>query len=128
MTEIQSLGNIDIQVLTKEFVNIQTDEIIVTNERISHIKERHPNDYERFCSYIPEMISNPDYIIEANKPNTGVILKEIEEHGEKFKLVLRIKVQGDPDEYKNSIMTFWHIGETTWKKSLKNKKILYKRE
>ena len=128
MTEIQSLGNIDIQVLTKEFVKIQTDEIIVTNERISHIKERHPNDYERFCSYIPEMISNPDYIIEANKPNTGVILKEIEEHGEKFKLVLRIKVQGDPDEYKNSIMTFWHIGETTWKKSLKNKKILYKRE
>ena len=128
MTEIQSLGNIDIQVLTKEFVKIQTDEIIVTNERISHIKERHPNDYERFCSYIPEMISNPDYIIEANKPNTGVILKEIEEHGEKFKLVLRIKVQGDPDEYKNSIMTFWHIGETTWKKSLKNKKVLYKRE
>ena len=110
MTEIQSLGNIDIQVLTKEFVKIQTDEIIVTNERISHIKERHPNDYERFCSYIPEMISNPDYIIEANKPNTGVILKEIEEHGEKFKLVLRIKVQGDPDDYKNSIMTFWHIG------------------
>ena len=32
MTEIQSLGNIDIQVLTKEFVKIQTDEIIVTNE------------------------------------------------------------------------------------------------
>ena len=45
MTEIQSLGNIDIQVLTKEFVKIQTDEIIVTNERISHIKERHPEDY-----------------------------------------------------------------------------------
>ena len=58
----------------------------------------------------------------------SIILKEIEEHGEKFKLVLRIKVQGDPDEYKNSIMTFWHIGETTWKKSLKNKKVLYKRE
>ena len=48
MTEIQSLGNIDIQVLTKEFVKIQTDEIIVTNERISHIKERHPEDYKRF--------------------------------------------------------------------------------
>lgn len=83
---------------------------------------------KRFYSYIPEIISNPDYIIEANKPNTAVVLKEIEERGEKFKLVLRIKVQGDPEEYKNSIMTFWHIGETTWRKTLKNKTILYKKE
>ncbi len=68
------------------------------------------------------------YIIEANKSNTAVILKEIEEQGEKFKLVLRLKVESDPAEYKNSIMTFWYIGDTTWRKSLKNKKILYKRE
>ena len=122
------VGKIDQEIYQCITNDIVTDEVVITDERIEHIKERHPNDYERFCSYIPEMISNPDYIIEANKPNTGVILKEIEEHGEKFKLVLRIKVQGDPDEYKNSIMTFWHIGETTWKKSLKNKKVLYKRE
>ena len=107
------VGKIDQEIYQCITNDIVTDEVIITDERIEHIKERHPNDYERFCSYIPEMISNPDYIIEANKPNTGVILKEIEEHGEKFKLVLRIKVQGDPDEYKNSIMTFWHIGETT---------------
>ena len=111
------VGKIDQEIYQCITNDIVTDEVIITDERIEHIKERHPNDYERFCSYIPEMISNP-----------GVILKEIEEHGEKFKLVLRIKVQGDPDEYKNSIMTFWHIGETTWKKSLKNKKVLYKRE
>lgn len=126
--QVHSVGKIDRNIYKCITADIVTDEVIITDERIGHIKERHPNDYERFCSYIPEIIANPDYIIEANKPNTGVILKEIEEHGEKFKLVLRIKVEGDPDEYKNSIMTFWHIGETTWKKSLKNKKVLYKRE
>ena len=126
--QVHSVGKIDRDIYKCITDDIVTDEVIITDERIGHIKERHPNDYERFCSYIPEIISHPDYIIEANKPNTGVILKEIEEHGEKFKLVLRIKVEGDPDEYKNSIMTFWHIGETTWKKSLKNKKVLYKRE
>lgn len=126
--QVHSVGKIDRDIYKCITKDIVTDEVIITDERIEHIKERHPNDYERFYSYIPEIISNPDYIIEANKPNTAVVLKEIEERGEKFKLVLRIKVQGDPEEYKNSIMTFWHIGETTWRKTLKNKTILYKKE
>ena len=37
-------------------------------------------------------IKNPDYIIEANKENTGILLKEVEENVEKFKLVLRIAI------------------------------------
>ena len=126
--QVHSVGKIDRDIYKCITKDIVTDEVIITDERIEHIKERHPNDYERFYSYIPEIISNPDYIIEANKPNTAVVLKEIEERGEKFKLVLRIKVQGDPEEYKNSIMTFWHKGETTWRKTLKNKTILYKKE
>lgn len=126
--EVHSVGKIDRDIYKCITEEIVTDEVIITDERIQHIKERHPNDYERFYSYIPEIINDPDFIIEANKPNTAVILKEIEERGEKFKLVLRIKVQGDPEEYKNSIMTFWHIGETTWRKTLKNKTVLYKKE
>ncbi len=126
--EVHSVGKIDRDIYKCITEDIVTDEVIITDERIQHIKERHPNDYERFYSYIPEIINDPDFIIEANKPNTAVVLKEIEERGEKFKLVLRIKVQGDPEEYKNSIMTFWHIGETTWRKTLKNKTVLYKKE
>lgn len=30
--------------------DITTDEVIITDERIMHIKERHPSDYERFSS------------------------------------------------------------------------------
>ena len=108
--------------------DITTDEVILTDERIIHIKERHPNDYERFMGYMPEIIADPDYIIAANKANTAVILKEIEDAGEKFKLILRLKVKEDPVGYKNSVLSFWHIGDTTWKKSVKNKTILYKRE
>ena len=126
--DVHIVGKFDKNIYKCITEDIVTDEVIITDERIQHIKERHPNDYERFYSYIPEIIENPDYIIEANKSNTAVILKEIEEQGEKFKLVLRLKVESDPAEYKNSVMTFWHIGDTTWRKSLKNKKILYKRE
>lgn len=128
VADVHTVGRIERKIYTCITEDIMTDEVIITDERIGHIKERHPNDYERFCSYIPQIIQNPDYIIEANKDNTGVLLKEIEERGEKFKLVLRIAVKSDPGEYKNSVISFWHIGDTTWRKTLKNKKILYKRE
>lgn len=124
--DVQLVGKIDKNVYKCVTDEIITDEVIITEERIQHIIDGHPDDYERFCSYIPTIISSPDYIIEANKENTAVILKEIEENGEKFKLILRMAVKTDPSNYKNSIISFWHIGEKTWKKTLKNKKILYK--
>lgn len=107
---------------------IVTDEVIITEERIEHIRERHPNDYERYCAYIPEIIREPDYIIGANKASTAVVMREIEENGEKFKLILRLKVENDPADYKNSVISFWKIGDTTWRKLVKNKPVLYKRE
>ncbi len=125
---MHNVGKLDKDLYSCITQNIMSDEVIITEERITHIKERHPGDYERYVQYIPEIINNPDYIIEANKVNTAVVLKEFVDNGEKFKLVLRIKVEQDPIEYKNSILTFWKIGDTTWKKALKNKTILYKNE
>lgn len=122
------MGKIDKNIYKCITEDMVTDEVIITDERIAHIKEHHPDDYERFYSYIPEILKNPDYIVEANKDNTGVLLKEVETDGEKFKLVLRLAVKNDPEGYKNSIISFWHIGDTTWRKTLKNKNILYKRE
>ncbi len=126
-SDVHYVGKLDKNIYRCITEDITTDEVIITEERIQHIQERHPNDWERFMKYIPQIVADPDYIIEANKPNAAVILKEIEAGGEKFKLILRLKAKSDPVEYKNSVMSFWHIGDTTWKKSLKNKKILYKK-
>ena len=124
---LQTVGRIDRDKYRCITDNITTDEVIITKERIQHIRDRHPGDYERFLGYMSEIIADPDYIIEANKANTAVILKEIEENGEKFKLILRLKVEHDPAEYQNSVISFWHIGETTWRKTIKNKKVLYRK-
>ena len=125
---VQIVGKINIATYRCVSAEIVTDEVVMTEERIEHIRKQHPNDYERFCTYIPRMIAEPDYIVQANKANTAVILKEIEENGEKFKLILRIKMQHDPADYLNSVLSFSHLGDTTWRKTLKNKKILYKAE
>ena len=110
------IGKIDKKIYRCVTNDIRTDEVIITDERIMHIKERHPNDYEKYFEYMRLIIEQPDYIIEANKRNTAVVLKEINTNNEKFKLILRIVMKNDPKEYKNSIISFWKIGNTTWKK------------
>ena len=107
--------------------DIQSGDVIITDERIEHIKDHHPNDYETFIGYIPQIIESPDYIVASPKPHTAVVLKMIEENGEKFKVILRLRVEDDPAHYKHSIISFWRIGDTTWRKTLKNKVILYSR-
>ena len=128
VSEVHTIGKIDRAIYSCITRDIVTDEVIITDERIQHVKERHPNDFERYRSYLKQIIETPDYIIEANKPNTGVLLKEFIESGEKFKLILRLAIKSDPDKYKNSVVSFWKIGETTWRKVLKNKVILYSKQ
>lgn len=122
------VGEIDIEIYKCITSDITTDEVIITDKQIEHIKERHPNDYERFGQCFEEIVKYPDFIIEANKPNTALILKEIEYNNEKFKTVLRLATSSDNSEYKNSIITFMKIDEREWKRILKNKKVLYKSE
>lgn len=125
---VHSVGKINKDIYKCITEDIVTDEVIITDERIQHIKDRHPNDYERFCAYIPEIVQNPDYIIKANKPNTATVLKEINDNGEKFQLILRVLTSTDKPEFKNSVITFLKINERTWNKYLRNKEILYKKE
>lgn len=108
--------------------DIVTDDVIITENQIKHIQDRHPNDYERFSIYFGEIVANPDFIIRGNKPNTALILKEIEIENELFKTVLRLVTSNDDPNYKNSIITFMKIDEKEWKRLLRNKKILYKKE
>ena len=110
--------------------DIRTDEVIITDERIKHIQERHPNDYERFSRYLSEIIQNPDYIIRDERPNTATILKEFpaNENSEHFRIALRLATSRDPVHYKNSIITFLKIRQKEWDRMIRNKEILYKSE
>ncbi len=123
------VGRIDRKIYECITDDITTDEVIITEERIQHIVERHPNDYEQYYAYLKTVVEAPDYIIEANKPNTALILKEIIESDERqFKTILRLKTSKDNKDFKNSIITFMKINEKEWSRLIRNKRILYKRE
>ena len=123
------VGKINKEIYKCVAENIVTDDVIITSERIGHIKERHPNDYERYYEYLKEIVEEPDYIIETSKPNTALVLKDIVESDEKhFKTVLRLVTSSDNLGLKNSIITFMKINEKEWNRLIRNKKILYKKE
>ena len=127
-TTVQIVGRIDIEKYKVVSDRIRTDEVVITDERIQHIREGHPNDYERYSKYIAEMLESPQYILEDKVPNTAVVLQEFIEANEQFRLILRLAVKGDDEYKKNSIITFLKISEKKFKKYLRNKKILYKSE
>lgn len=123
------VGKIDCKIYGCVIEDIVTDEVIITDERINHIKERHPNDFEKYCEYLIQIVEDPDYVIEANKPNTALVLKKFADIEERpFKAVLRLKTQEDEKKFKNSIITFMKINEKEWNRLLRNKQILYRRE
>lgn len=128
VVNVHSVGKIDREIYKCITDDIVTDEVIITDVQIRHIQDRHPNDYERFAAHFSEIVASPDYIVESSKPNTALILKEIQSENEVFKTVLRLVTSSDNPAYKNSIITFMKIDEKEWSRLLRNKKILYKKE
>ena len=57
---VEYLGEIDIDVIKSEFGEIQTSDIILTDERKQHIIEKHPDDYMLFQKHCKDILENPD--------------------------------------------------------------------
>ena len=128
MKDIHIVGMINREIFKVVTKDILTEEVIITNERIEHIKNNHPGDYEGFGDYLKEMVESPDYILEANKPHSAMILKSFANGAELFKTIIRIKDSNDNHEYQNSIITFIKINQKEWNRLIKHKKVLYKYE
>lgn len=122
------IGKIDRNIYKCVTPDIRTEEVIISDTQIQHIKNRHPNDYENYFKYAEIIISKPDYILEANKPNTTFILKHIEDADKSFEMILRLQTSNDIKNYKNSIITFLKVEEKRYNRYLRTKKILYKSE
>lgn len=49
------------------FGEIQTDEVIIMDERREHIIEQHPQDYDLFLEYGVLTVTHPDIVIKDEK-------------------------------------------------------------
>lgn len=128
--QVHLVGKIDKEIYKCITADIVTDEVIITDERIEHIEDRHPGDYQRYQKYIADMVLDPDYIIKDDRPFTAMVLKEFEDEDKSkhFRLALRLLTSKDNQNLKNSVITFMKIREKEYMRLVKNKQVLYRKE
>lgn len=127
MAEFTVLGKIDTQLLEKEFGKLKTNTVIVTHERLVHIKQQHPQDIDYFYDYALTAIQNPDIIIKDLKnPETVFMIKLLENTN--LNVIVKLVLEGNDENIQNSVMTFYRIRTSNLKKLEKNNKVLYKKE
>ena len=73
-----SIGKINQKIYKCIIEDIITEEVIITENQIQHIKDRHPEAYNKVLKNIQETISTPDYIIRDKHAYTGLIIKIIQ--------------------------------------------------
>lgn len=125
--ELTVLGNLDPSPLISTFGHLQTTEVVVTDERIAHIKERHPEDYLLFEQYGRESILSPDILIQDIK-NVGAVFAVKKLPDTNLNVVLRLVLDTDNPDFKNSVMTFYRIREKNLKKLMEKNPVLYIKE
>ena len=73
-----SIGKINQKIYKCITEDIITEEVIITENQIQHIKDRHPDAYNKVLKNIHETISTLDYIIRDKHASTGLIIKRIQ--------------------------------------------------
>ena len=121
------LGNLEPTPLISTFWHLQTTEVIITDERIAHIKERHPEDYNLFEQYGRDSILSPDILLQDLK-NAGTIFAVKKLPDTNLNVVIRLVLDTDNPDFKNSVMTFYRIRDKNLKKLMERNPILYIKE
>lgn len=120
--EVHFIGKIDVekyQLITRS--KILTDQVVLTSNREEHIIERRGKEfYEKYVPFFADIISDPDYIFKDQHENTVLVSKKFKISGEWVNIVLRLVVEGENPDYKNSIITAVLEGEKRFSQRLRN--------
>ena len=120
------IGKIDLDIYKCVTEDIITDEVILTDERMGHIIDRRGQEfYDKFHGLLGTVLSDPDYIFKDDVPNTAIVCKRFVEHEKTVNIVLRLVVEGDNPNYKNSILTIIGENNRRFEQRLRNNTPIY---
>ena len=123
----RSLGCLETKYLEEHFGKLQTNEIIVTEERLEHIKQRHPEDVDLFDSLGEATVSAPDIVLADSKhQGTVFMVKHLPETN--LNVIVRVALGTDEKGRKNSVMTFYRLRDKNLKKLKGSNAILFERK
>lgn len=123
----RSLGELNTEYLEKRFGKLQTKELIIMDERLEHIRQRHPEDVKLFEQYGADCALNPDMVLVDEKhEGTVFMVKHLPDTN--LNVVTRLALDIDDAGRKNSIMTFYRIRDKNLRKLAEKSELLYKNE
>ena len=121
------IAQLDETLLKDSNIKLLTKNLVLTDNSIIHIKERHPNDYGDVIKDLSNMVQDPDSIMIGNKSHTLVYMAR-NSKGHMYQVVIRLKDEDMSDELQNSIITLNRVNEKRYKRYKKSRKIIYKKE
>ncbi len=122
--DVQAIATIQNQAVINHWGKVDTN-VVLTDERIVHIREGHEDDYLAYGDKITATIEQPDYILDdAKNSATALFVKRVEQSN--LNVVVRLKIEGsDADDLHSSVITMYRLGDKTLKRLLKKNKLLY---
>lgn len=122
---MEIVGRIDNERVQAHWGNV-IREVVLTQERIGHIREGHAEDYDVYGSYISSAIEVPDFILVDNRAaDTGMFIKCVDaEKG--INVIVKLEYEKEGSGYMSSVITMYRLGPTTLKRLLKRFPVVYR--
>ena len=123
------IGKIDKTIYSCISSDIATDKVIITQEQLEHIADRHPEAYTETLIELRTTLEDPDYIIkDASHRDTGLVIREISLSEHHSLIVLRVCTNTYNGRLSNSVISAWKISKKRLGNYLRNKEILYRKD
>lgn len=111
--------------LENEFGQLKNDDVVLTEERKRHIKERRKDDFDFVMDHLNETLEDYDYLLKDDK-DKAIFIKSVKDGKHYNNLVVLLSLN---DETKaNSILTGIKINDKNMKRYLNNHKIIDKKK
>lgn len=127
-TKAHYLGTIDVEKYIKiTNKKIITNQVVITDNRIQHIIERRGREfYIKYADKFAEIVKDPDYIFKDKLADSAIVCKTfVDDNGSSVNIVLRLAVEGDDPEHKNSIITAMIENSRRFAQRLRNNTAFY---
>ena len=99
--------------------------VVLSDERIGHIMERHPGAFEQYGQYVSQTIEEPDYILEDMKnANTAAFIRHVE--GTNLNVIIKLAIQDNEAKMKSSVITLYPMSDKRLRRMIKKSKVVYK--
>ena len=110
--------------IEKEFGKLNSSEVILRDERLEHIRERHPEIVDVLKDNYVETVNNPDYALKDYKnTDTALFLKKIEDYS--INLVVKLSASNSDKSLENSTITVYRVRKREVKRLQKKNKIIF---